>query len=342
MSAAGVGSLLLCQEQLERHRKGQEPVNILMTPVTVDGQPAESRYKVETSKKSIQDGISRGMSYMITNFQVNTNAIMGQSPYYALYGIERLAALSGDKDGNKAFGTINWYQIGLDFVLGKQTASGSWTAQHEEVPNTCWAILFSVKATKISVTKIEIRKLGAGQMKAGRQLPSNLAEAEIVNGQIVAKPMGGAIEGMLAVLEDPRSENADSALNGLIAKYQTEGAKVVRPFKDRFRKMLRDSDPDYRIIAAWFLGRTGDLDVAPDLIKGLTDDDDEVVHECKTGLMLISRKIEGYGPAFRAGPEKRLEAAQRWRQWFESVKPPDLDAPIDILPASDTAARESK
>ena len=83
--------------------------------------------------------------------------------------------------------------------------------------------------------------------------------------------MNGAVEGMLAVLEDPRAENADSALAGLVARYQADGPAVLRPYKDRFRKLLTDRDPGLRQVAAWALARTGDLDVVPALIDALVD-----------------------------------------------------------------------
>ena len=121
MSAAGLGSLLICQKQLTKHRKGQDLMNPLMIPLTIDGQPAESRYKVETSSKAISEGIAKGMGWLISHFQVNTDAIMGQSPYYALYGLERLAAL--DKDKN-TLDSVRWYDRGLDFVMTTQKGTG--------------------------------------------------------------------------------------------------------------------------------------------------------------------------------------------------------------------------
>lgn len=338
MTAAGIGSLMLCEEQLARYRKGQDLVNPLMLPITIDGQPAESRYKVQTKPGEIKNGVAKGLSWLAANFKTDTSPVMGQSPYYALYGIERLIALGGgDKDvGGKSvsvLGDIQWYKRGLDLVLNAQKPTGAWEAQHEPVPNTCWAILFSVRATKISIKKINLRKLSGGQLRAGETLPSDLNNVEVIGGQLVAKPMGGAIEGMLKVLEDVRADNTDSALAGLVNEYQKNGPKVIRPLKDRFRKLLRDQDGSIRLIAAWFLGRTGDLDVAPDLIKALLDDDDEVVAEARTGLLVLSRKLEGFGPENKSTPEQKQEAAKRWRDWFEAVKPPDLDAPVDILPA---------
>ena len=85
----------------------------------------------------------------------------------------------------------------------------------------------------------------------------------VAGGRVVSRPMNGAIEGMLAVLEDPRAEQADAAVAGLVDRYYVQGAGVLRPFKVRFRKMLSDRDPGVRRVAAWALAHTGDLDVVP-------------------------------------------------------------------------------
>jgi HEAT repeat protein len=141
--------------------------------------------------------------------------------------------------------------------------------------------------------------------------------------------MNGAVEGMLAVLEDPRAENADSALAGLLARYQAGGPAVLRPYKDRFRTMLTDRDPGLRQVSAWALARTGDLDVAPDLISVLVDGDPGVVDAARQGLQLLSRKLTGLGPPPGSTPEQRAEAARRWREWYNRTRPLDLDGQDD-------------
>ena len=59
MTGAGIGSLMICQKQLARHRKGQDLINPLMTPLTIDGQAADTRYKVETPAAPINAGSTR-------------------------------------------------------------------------------------------------------------------------------------------------------------------------------------------------------------------------------------------------------------------------------------------
>jgi HEAT repeat protein len=92
-----------------------------------------------------------------------------------------------------------------------------------------------------------------------------------------------------------------------------------------------DRDPGVRAAAAWRLGRTADLDVVPALIAALRDPDEGVVSEARTGLQVISRKLDGYGPPPGASPGQREEAANRWRAWYDSVRPPDLDGPDAAL-----------
>ncbi|MFO0909623.1 MAG: hypothetical protein U0794_14915 [Isosphaeraceae bacterium] len=43
-------------------------------------------------------------------------------------------------------------------------------------------------------------------------------------------------------------------LAGIIQRYRVEGPGVLRPHKDRFRKLLTDRDPGLRKVAAWSLG----------------------------------------------------------------------------------------
>ena len=96
---------------------------------------------------------------------------------------------------------------------------------------------------------------------------------------------------------------------------------MLRPYKDRFRRMLSSRDPGLREVAAWALGRTGDLDVVPDLIGALTDREESVVVAARTGLQLLSRKIDGYGPADPSATEERKKAAEAWQHWYELIRP---------------------
>jgi hypothetical protein len=261
---------------------------------------------------------------------------MGHSVFYGLYGIERLGALAKIE----RLGRTIWFVEGRKFILGNQGADGSWGAgaMHGNVPNTAWAILFLTRSTAKTMQRIEVKRLGAGTLLGGRKLPEDLSSLTVAGGRVVSRPMNGAVEQMLAVLEDPRATNADSAAQGLVRRYYENGPAALRPHKDRLRKMLEDRDPGVRRVAAWALARTGELDVVPALIAAVADPDESVVTVARQGLELLSRKIEGHGPASPSTPEERQEAARRWRQWYNAIRPFDLEGQDDVAEAAPAAA----
>jgi HEAT repeat protein len=132
---------------------------------------------------------------------------------------------------------------------------------------------------------------------------------------------------MLAVLEDPRAEQADAAAAGVVDRYYALGPDALRPFKVRFRKMLSDRDSGVRRVAAWALAHTGDLDVVPLLIDAMVvqNEEEDVITAIQLGLQLLSRKIKGFGPPPGSTPEQRLAAARQWREWYQAIRPLDID-----------------
>ena len=236
MTAAGVGSLLICQRQLQRYRAMRDANNPLLIPLTAEG--AQRRHEVETPAPRINGAISRGIAWLGANFNPR-GAIMGQSAYYGLYGIERVGALA-ERD---SLGRVDWFEQGRSFLLASQGADGGWNAHFGADVNTVWAILFLTRSTTKTLQRIEIKRLGAGTLLGGRGLPKDLSSMTVAGGRVVSRPMNGAVEGMLAVLEDPRAEGADSALAGLVASYQSRGPGVLKPHKDRLGKLLKRPRP---------------------------------------------------------------------------------------------------
>jgi hypothetical protein len=89
-------------------------------------------------------------------------------------------------------------------------------------------------------------------------------------------------------------------------------------------------------VAAWALAHTGDLDVIPQLIDAIVapNEDEEVIGAVRLGLLLLSRKVDGFGPPSPSSPDERKVAAQKWREWFEAIRPLDLDDHDDSTPAT--------
>ena len=317
MTAAGVGSLLICQRQLDRYRQDRRATSSHLSALTAE---AQSDFKPSTTVQQINQAVQRGITWISGNFAPD-RSIAGPSPFYMLYGIERIGSLAE----RQTIGRLDWFERGRAYIRSNQRPGGSWQGAHGEEMNTVWAILFLTKSTAKTLKRIKIQRLGAGTLLGGRGLPSDLSSMTVAGGRVVSRPMNGAIEGMLAVLEDPRAQEADAAVAGLVDRYYREGPEVLRPYKPRFRKMLTDRDPGVRRVAAWSLAHTGDMDVVPALIDALRDSDEEVIGSARLGLQILSRKIEGLGPPSPSTPEERTAAAQRWREWFNAVRPLDLD-----------------
>ncbi len=333
MTAAGVGSLLICKMQLDNYRRDRVATNPLLKPLTAEGEAPP--YEVDLPAAPIDAAVKRGLGWLGKFFKTGSDQVVGQSPFYALYGIERIGALGG----RDSLGGVDWYDQGVRYILGQQRADGGWSAQHGEMPNTAWAVLFMTKATAKSVKRIEIKRLGAGTLLGGRGLPKDLSSLTVAQGRVVVRPMNGAVEGMLAVLEDPRATDATSALAGIVTRYQAEGPAVLRPLAPRFRKLLLDPDPGVRRLSAWALARAGQIDAVPDLIGALEDVDEAVVGEAAAGLLLLSRKLDGFGPDPGASLDDRRRAGARWRAWYDGLRPPELDADVADGSTPATGAR---
>jgi hypothetical protein len=334
MTAAGVGSLMICQRQLDRYRRNKREANPLLTALVQEG--GQTDYKPTTSSAQIEQRIRQGLAWIGANFAPSNVKLVGQSPYYMLYGIERIGAL-GDR---QTIGKVDWYAKGADFLHSTQRADGAWTATYGSEVNTVWGMLFLTKSTAKTLRRIKIQKLGAGTLLGGRELPKDLSSMTVAGGRVVSRPMNGAIEGMLAVLEDPRAEQGDAAVAGIVDRYYVQGPEALRPFKPRFRKMLSDRDHGVRRVAAWALAHTGDLDVVPLLLDAMVapNEDEEVVTAIRLGLQLMSRKIDGFGPPSPSSPEDRVAAARKWREWYQAIRPLDLEGQDDD-PAAASAAK---
>jgi len=321
MTAAGVGSLLICQRQLERYRQTRRGSSSLLKSLVTE--PTQADFHPSTSNAQLEGAIKRGLAWLSANFAPANPTLAGQTPYYMLYGVERIGALAD----RQTLGKVDWYARGRDFILSTQHPDGSWHSAHGDDMNTVWAILFMTKSTAKTIKRIQIKRLGAGTLLGVRELPKDLSSMTVAGGRVVSRPMNGAMEGMLAVVEDPRAEQADAAVAGMVERYYREGPDSLRPFKSRFRKMLSDRDPGVQKVGVWALAHTGDLAVAPLLIDVLTvpNQGEEVVAAARLGLQLLSRKIDGLGPPSPSTLDERLAAARRWREWYDAIRPLDLD-----------------
>lgn len=339
LTAAGTGSLLICQTQLAGIRPnkdvekiGNKPKSKLLISLDENGEEEVEASKSQTrgmtaSMDDLRRGIERGLGWLAANFGVEQ--MYGETPFYALYSLERVAALSN----TEILGSKAWYDIGLNFINSRFNSEGLVEAAYGAEVNTAWAILFAARSTRDSIQKAERRRLGAANMLGGIGLPKNLNDLVIRAGRVGVSPMTGAVEGMLEALADPKLQDTAAIEAGLMDAYGRQGAAALSPHKDRLVRLSRSPDPQLRTIAVWSLARINDRSVLPLIIEALEDQDDIVAVEAGKSLQFLSRRLTGFGPEISdsadrtVASEAKRNAGKAWREYFSKALSSSAPAP---------------
>jgi hypothetical protein len=129
MTACGIGSLLICKEQIALSKEKKPP-------------------------EWIDGAIAKGLEWLDKNFDAAQNVGHVERPdlFYYLYGVERV----GDLTGRKEFNGKDWYTRGAVLLLEQQKEGGKWIDatgwEPQDVLGTCFALLFLKRATIPVVT----------------------------------------------------------------------------------------------------------------------------------------------------------------------------------------------
>ncbi len=86
--------------------------------------------------------LAAGLAWLADNYTTATNP-SGPAKwlYYYLYALERVGVLTGQK----YIGGHDWYLDGARRIVDTQNPDGSWTSGRDQIPNTCFALLFLSK-----------------------------------------------------------------------------------------------------------------------------------------------------------------------------------------------------
>jgi hypothetical protein len=175
MTAAGVATLFITQDYTH------------MTP--------QSNGNVDNKR------IDAGMVWLGTHFK-------GIDPgryYYTLFGISRVGLASG----YKYIGNTNWFEFGVDALLQRQAANGSWDCGRDntnKIPDTCFGLLFLSRGrAPVMMNKLEYEVTEGGKKVVPgmwNQRPRDVANLTRMVGQQLESPQSWQIVNLSQGLRD--------------------------------------------------------------------------------------------------------------------------------------------
>lgn len=315
LAAAGLGSLYLCRLHLGigppiKERAG----NAALRRVETESPTPRSRLTSRIDETRFTQALGMGDRWFDKNFKVEVS----QWNLYYLYTLERYQTFKEfgrEQPGDE----LAWYNEGARWLLDNQDDAGTWYGKEGIGPATAFATLFLVRSTRKSLQKGG--HLGPGTLVGGRGLPDETADVRLRDGKVVAQPLSGPAEQLLALIENPDHDDFLSAVEGFESFAVEADEATLNQHAVRLQKLAGAERPEARLAAVRALGRTRDLDHVPTLIWALTDPDVRVVREARDALRFISRKFDGFGLPDNPTPPQVRAVVDRWKAWYEALRP---------------------
>jgi hypothetical protein len=202
-----------------------------------------------------------------------------------------------------------------------QQPSGNWPPESDsEATSTSFAVLCLSRSTRKSIN-VKLKALGDGVLLGGMGLPKNISDLQERNGKVVESPLGGSVEEILAIIEDPNNPElkrlAESGQSIPLDNDVTKRSGQVT----RLRSLVSAGSYESRLVAVKTLSKVRDLDNVPVLLFALTDPDVRIVREADLALRFISRKFRGVGLPDDPQPVDVQAAQKSWKDWYLSIRP---------------------
>jgi hypothetical protein len=323
MTAAGLGSLCICATMLgigpkaERRDDNLPPALKEVKSKEDDARRQKIATRIDAGR--VREAQSRGIRWMQANYKIDP----GGWTHYYLYALERCMSFLElvERKQNKE---PKWYNDGVEFLIRTQTVEGSWSSQAGVVPDTAFSVLFLLRSTRKSIEKAY--SFGHGTLIGGRGLPKETDLVEVRAGQIVASPLLGPAEGLLAALDDPKNKDRDAALQLLAELPAPDTELLLAKHGEKIRELVNHKSPEARLAAVIALGKTRDLDHVPLLIYALTDPDAEIVRAAHESLLRIARNPTAVGFPEELNDTERHRLIDDWKAWYRAIRPAaDMD-----------------
>ena len=360
MTAAGASSLLIIQRMLYGDR-------IISTPEAVPssrkrfgvleafpqensaGPKAAAQPAKKISNETLDKSIRKAHTWLNGHFDPRPKFHFYT---YELYGCERVGSLLE----TDRFGSHHWYEDGAQSLSENQRPDGSWYATSSPRAMTAFGILFLTRATQSIVTpRVKVRMTGAGLLAGGRGLPDDLSKVAIQDGSVTQRKKLGPLDELLADLEKSAVTDVPVNPQSVIATLQFDKPDELVGKLDQLPAMLKHPKPEVRQVAAWALGRSGELRMIPLLVTALADTDLNVAADASLALCVLTRQPQGIAKGDSATdrispeppevnevdidgeklPPEKIEAAkaalaewrrssqQAWTRWYLAHRPYD-------------------
>lgn len=298
--------------------------------------PKDYNYTPRTSLDAINTAIAGGHHWLEEQFTVTKPTGW---KYYYMYGLERYAALAGVD----VIAGHDWYGEGIAEIVKHQQPEGGWGATQSAssaLAETSFCILFLTKATSRMYQPIKSSTMvGTGLLVGGRGLPDDLNQLEMKGSRATKKKNLGEIDDLLKALENPQLMDVEAAQAGIIETVQLGDREKLIEQKDRLLVLAVHPDPEVKRTALWALGRTGDIRMAPVIMRALADNNVDVLVEANNALCWLSRRPLGVkipDSPFDEVPEGatdeqkqnavepwRKQAQTLWNEWYQQARPYD-------------------
>jgi hypothetical protein len=312
MCEAALASLYLGGEQFDvwSFRKPPSKISALLKPVIEE--PA-ARGAPPFDVRRLRAAIDAGQRWDAAT----TEPIYESFPCYHLYTLERYHTFRNA--AQKRDDADAWYDQGVEYLLKRQGADGSWRTPEGPVAATGFAALFLMRSTRTAVREIE--RMGGGTLVGGRGLPIGPAESKASKSPtaaIAGSPKAG-LEDLARKLDDPQFLSAISAAESIERRVDLPPPTELRK---RLIALAKSDSPAAQAAALTALARTGDLDHVPLLIESLRDARPEVHQAAVEALRFLARQSEEIGRPLPTDEPSRLAEASRWREWYLTIRPP--------------------
>ncbi len=298
MTAAGASSLLIIQRMLYGDQIVDTPEVVpasrkrfgVLEAFPAEQSPAAPKPAAtnkNVSSETLERQAKKAASWLASHFEPRPTFDFYT---YELYGCERVGSLLS----SDSFGSHNWYQEGAASLLAHQLPTGTWPGSSSPRAMTAFGILFLSRATQsIIKPRVKVRLTGSGLLAGGRGLPDDLSKVAIEDGTVKQRRKLGPIDEMLADLEKSAVDEAPVNPQSVIATLQFDKPDELVGKLEQLPGLLKNPKPEVRQVAAWALGRSGEIRMAPRLIEALSDPDINVAADASLALCVLSRQPQG-------------------------------------------------